>query len=205
MARRRWWVVAGSAALVLGAALVSTIDGDGTTVAAPGQVESTVLTTTDTESTDEPSADPANPLVQGLVGSAADTASRSTTTNPSTTTPSSTTTTLSTTSSTAESTSSSATTSTTEAPTTTPSTTAAPTTTTAPKTTAAPTSEATTTTSETSTTAGCHPAYVQCIAFFPGDALNCPDVGITNIRLHDVNNDPYGLDGDNDGIGCESN
>lgn len=48
---------------------------------------------------------------------------------------------------------------------------------------------------------GCHPAYSPCLAIV--DDLNCKDVDgpITVLRLGD---DPYRLDGDNDGIGCES-
>lgn len=90
---------------------------------------------------------------------------------------------------------------TTPAPTTAPPTTAAPTT--APPTTPAPTTAPPTT---AATTNGCHPAYSPCIPFHPGDALNCGDLSSAQkpVTVLDVNVDPYGLDGDNDGRGCES-
>lgn len=77
----------------------------------------------------------------------------------------------------------------TEKPTTTPPTTAAPTATAAP-----------------TTAANCHPAYSPCLPNHPGDALNCGDLssGQKPVTVKDVSNDPYGLDGDNDGVGCES-
>lgn len=98
-------------------------------------------------------------------------------------------------------------------------TTAAPTTTTVPATTSsvAPTTVAAPTTAavaaistETSirtlvatpSPSDCHPDYDPCIPYFPGDALNCADVGVSVIV---IGTDPYRLDGnDNDGKGCES-
>ena len=82
----------------------------------------------------------------------------------------------------------SSTTTTTVAPTTTTTTT-----TLAPTTTVAPTSPP--------TTSNCHPNYSPCVPNLPGDALNCPQVGF---RVTVIGADPYGLDGDNDGEGCES-
>ena len=65
----------------------------------------------------------------------------------------------------------------------------------------------TTTTSVTPTTttdANCHPAYSPCIPYLSGDALNCGDLSSAQrpVTLYDVNNDPYNLDGNNDGSGC---
>jgi hypothetical protein len=51
-------------------------------------------------------------------------------------------------------------------------------------------------------TDGCDPSYPDvCIAPPPPD-LNCDDVPNDDIRV--VGDDPHGLDGDSDGIGCES-
>lgn len=82
---------------------------------------------------------------------------------------------------------------TTARPSTSPPTTVAPTTTTAP-------------TTVSPTTAECHPAYSPCLPYYPGDALNCGDLSSSQkpVAVRDVNVDPYGLDGDNDGVGCES-
>jgi hypothetical protein len=50
----------------------------------------------------------------------------------------------------------------------------------------------------------CHPAYEDCIPFFPGDALDCADLAnLGPIRLRLTGADPYILDIDEDGIGCE--
>ena len=76
----------------------------------------------------------------------------------------------------------------------------------------APQDPSTTTTSTTSvapTTSGdasCHPAYSPCIPYLPGDALNCGDLSSSQrpVTVFDVNNDPYRLDGNNDGFGCTS-
>jgi hypothetical protein len=47
----------------------------------------------------------------------------------------------------------------------------------------------------------CHPSYPdECIPPPPPN-LNCDDVDATNFQV--VGSDPHGLDGDNDGIGCE--
>lgn len=47
----------------------------------------------------------------------------------------------------------------------------------------------------------CHPAYDPCLPNV-GD-LNCGDIG-QRVRVKQPGNDPYGLDRDNDGFGCES-
>jgi len=47
---------------------------------------------------------------------------------------------------------------------------------------------------------GCHPSYTPCVPNVAGD-INCPAVGM---RVQVTGPDIYGLDGDNDGIGCES-
>ena len=50
----------------------------------------------------------------------------------------------------------------------------------------------------------CNTAYVNaCIPNAEGDAYNCKDLLVNQIQLADVANDPYNLDGDNDGVGCE--
>ena len=56
------------------------------------------------------------------------------------------------------------------------------------------------------TTSRCHPAYVTCIPNRPGDALNCADLTSAQkpVRLKQRGVDPYRLDGDGDGVGCES-
>ena len=87
-------------------------------------------------------------------------------------------------------------------------TTTAPPTTTATTTTRTPQTTTTTTTTTTvaptppPTTPNCHPNYSPCVTNLPGDALNCGDIGF---RVTVVGGrDPYRLDGDNDGVGCES-
>ena len=80
-------------------------------------------------------------------------------------------------------------------------TTSAPTTTMTPPTTQAPTTAAPTTAPAATTAPNCHPNYDPCIPNFPGDALNCADVG-RQVRVIG-GSDPYRLDGDNDGLGCE--
>lgn len=54
-------------------------------------------------------------------------------------------------------------------------------------------------------TGGCHPAYRPCIPYHPGDALNCGDLNSDQrpAEVLDVSNDPYRLDRDGDGIGCQ--
>lgn len=80
------------------------------------------------------------------------------------------------------------------------------------------TSTTTTTVATTTTTQpqddgqgyGCHPAYVDCVPNHPvdvdcaGGSGNGPVYVQGPIRLVNVSNDPYGLDSDNDGIGCET-
>jgi hypothetical protein len=56
-----------------------------------------------------------------------------------------------------------------------------------------------------STASGCHPAYTPCLPNRPGDALDCGDLdaSLRPVRLVDVDQDPYRLDGeDRDGVGC---
>ena len=83
-----------------------------------------------------------------------------------------------------------------------------------------PTSTSTTTTSSSTTTttttppstvapttapppaSDCHPNYSGCLPNLLGDALNCGDISAKNIRVSGA--DPYRLDGDGDGVGCES-
>ena len=71
------------------------------------------------------------------------------------------------------------------------------------------TTEADTTTTsdaETTTTDNCHPDYVQCLPNLPGDALDCESFGVFGlgpIDLVEIGVDPYVLDGNNDGIGCQ--
>lgn len=67
----------------------------------------------------------------------------------------------------------------------------------------ASTAPAPTTTTAAPPVQSCHPAYSHCLPHYPGDALNCGDVG-TVVTVYDPTFDPYGLDGDADGIGCES-
>ena len=52
---------------------------------------------------------------------------------------------------------------------------------------------------------GCHPAYEPCIPNLEGDALNCGDLGADQkpVRVIEPAVDPFRLDGDNDGVGCE--
>lgn len=90
-----------------------------------------------------------------------------------------------------------------------PPTTAAPTSTATSATTAtttAPSTTAAATSTSATTTLGCHPAYGGCIPHHPGDALNCGDLPSSQkpVTVRVISVDPYGLDGDNDGIGCES-
>lgn len=51
----------------------------------------------------------------------------------------------------------------------------------------------------------CHPSYEPCIPNFGGDALNCGDLGADQkpVRVIEPAVDPFRLDGDNDGVGCE--
>ena len=56
------------------------------------------------------------------------------------------------------------------------------------------------------TVSRCHPAYSTCIPNRPGDALNCSDLTAAQkpVRVKQTGVDPYRLDGDRDGMGCES-
>ena len=51
----------------------------------------------------------------------------------------------------------------------------------------------------------CHPAYSPCLPNLPGDALNCGDIpsSLKPIRVLTIGVDPYRLDRDRDGWGCE--
>ena len=49
----------------------------------------------------------------------------------------------------------------------------------------------------------CHPSYpTVCIPYYPPD-LDCGQISYRRFQV--VGSDPHGFDGDNDGIGCESN
>ena len=54
-------------------------------------------------------------------------------------------------------------------------------------------------------TGRCHPAYQPCIPHRAGDALNCGDLSRDQrpVYLIDASDDPYRLDRDGDGIGCQ--
>lgn len=62
----------------------------------------------------------------------------------------------------------------------------------------------TTTASPTTTVpgSGCSPNYTPCIPDVAGDDLDCIDLAISDIQV--IGTDVYNLDGDNDGIGCDS-
>ena len=51
----------------------------------------------------------------------------------------------------------------------------------------------------------CHPAYSPCLPNLPGDALNCGDIpsSLKPIRVLTIGVDPYRLDRDRDGWGCQ--
>lgn len=49
----------------------------------------------------------------------------------------------------------------------------------------------------------CHPGYVDCVPFDLTRDLDCEDLAITDVRLRDPGWDPYGLDDNGDGLGCE--
>lgn len=49
----------------------------------------------------------------------------------------------------------------------------------------------------------CHPAYVDCVPLDIIEELDCEDLAITDVRLQDPGWDPYGLDDNGDGVGCE--
>lgn len=50
----------------------------------------------------------------------------------------------------------------------------------------------------------CHAAYLDCVPLDLFEDLDCEDLAITDVQLQDVAWDPYELDDDGDGIGCES-
>ena len=52
---------------------------------------------------------------------------------------------------------------------------------------------------------GLPPAYEPCIPNLEGDSLNCGDLGADQkpVRVIEPAVDPFRLDGDNDGVGCE--
>ena len=52
----------------------------------------------------------------------------------------------------------------------------------------------------------CHPAYSPCLPNLSGDALNCGDLAANQkpVRILQSGVDPYRLDSDGDGSGCES-
>ncbi len=62
-----------------------------------------------------------------------------------------------------------------------------------------------TTITPSTTTSGCHPAYSPCLPFQSGNAYNCGDLpsSLKPVTVLTIGNDPYELDGDNNGIGCE--
>ena len=54
-------------------------------------------------------------------------------------------------------------------------------------------------------TGDCHPAYEPCLPNLAGDALNCGDLTSAQrpVRVKKIGVDPYRLDRDQDGNGCE--
>ena len=52
----------------------------------------------------------------------------------------------------------------------------------------------------------CHPAYIPCLPNAVGDAYNCGDLdsSLKPVTVVNIGFDPYGFDGDSDGVGCES-
>jgi hypothetical protein len=52
-----------------------------------------------------------------------------------------------------------------------------------------------------STGAGCEPGYSPCLP--RGADLNCSDIPASKKPIRVTGSDPYGLDGDGDGYGCE--
>ena len=53
--------------------------------------------------------------------------------------------------------------------------------------------------------AACHPAYEPCLPNHEGDALDCNDLNdeLKPVSVKQVGNDPYRLDADRNGTGCE--
>ncbi|WP_420443707.1 HNH endonuclease family protein [Candidatus Poriferisodalis sp.] len=71
------------------------------------------------------------------------------------------------------------------------------------------TSEADTDSADTEAAApgtGCHPAYEPCLPNLPGDAVNCGDLTSEQkpVRVKVIGEDPYRLDRDGNGVGCQS-
>lgn len=60
-------------------------------------------------------------------------------------------------------------------------------------------------TTDSTEAADCHPAYTTCIADLAGDALSCADLPPSKkpVLVKEIGTDPYLLDGDRDGRGCE--
>lgn len=67
--------------------------------------------------------------------------------------------------------------------------------------TVAPATVAPATVAPTTAAPDCHPNYTPCIPNLPGDALNCGDIR-GSVRVN--GGDPYRLDRDGDGIGCDA-
>ena len=53
---------------------------------------------------------------------------------------------------------------------------------------------------------GCHPAYEPCLPYYLSDEINCGDLDKTQkpVRVKEIGTDPYKLDSEKDGRGCES-
>lgn len=77
---------------------------------------------------------------------------------------------------------------------------------TTPSTDPTPTVAATTASEDTTTVVDCHPAYVECLPNQPEAAPSCDDLkdSFDHVHLVDPGWDPYGLDDDGNGMGCES-
>ncbi|MEM9563430.1 MAG: hypothetical protein AAGA93_12470 [Actinomycetota bacterium] len=210
---RSWlWIPAGVVAVAMGLAAVASVGGPRETLAGDlgrrgddsidGDLNRFAPAERGEEATSSSSAPSSTAPLSSAPPASAATSSTSTTTDSTTTSPAE----GSTTSSIAALRSSSTTASTTSSSTTvTASTTTTTTTTTQPPTTPAPTT--TTTTAVTSTASGCHPSYtgacvpiasdVDCL----GGSGNGPEYVQGPVTV--VGEDVYGLDHDNDGIGCE--
>ena len=54
-------------------------------------------------------------------------------------------------------------------------------------------------------TADCHPAYESCLPNLEGDAIDCSDIddSLKPVRVKQPGIDPYWLDADRNGVGCE--
>ena len=75
----------------------------------------------------------------------------------------------------------------------------------APSTTAKPPAPTTTAPPTASQSGDCHPAYEPCLPNRAGDALNCGDLTAAQrpVRVKQIGVDPYRLDRDKDGHGCQ--